>query len=121
MTGKKLAFKYTLVVGPPPPSTSHPPYDVIHMISVPRPSLFFVALSLPCVRLNTNQKQGSRKWDYIYSVYAHRVFVHVRVCACATSDEPVTVICVNLPSVTHFGIFVLCYVDLSLHCLHCLY
>ena len=41
---------------PPPTSTSCPP-DVIHVIGIHRPSLFFVALLLPllCIILNGNR------------------------------------------------------------------
>ena len=39
----------------PPTATSHPP-DIIHVISVPRPSAFFTALPLPHIILNANQR-----------------------------------------------------------------
>ena len=46
--------------GPLPPyvhltSTSRPP-DVIHVVSVPRPSPFFAALPPPCIILNANRR-----------------------------------------------------------------
>ena len=61
-TGKKLTLSFIaheFVNGhrPPPTSTSHP-QDVIHMIGVPRASLFFVALSLPCKHKLKNKKKG---------------------------------------------------------------
>ena len=39
----------------PPTSTSRPP-DVIHVVSVPRPSPFFAALPPPCIILNANRR-----------------------------------------------------------------
>ena len=38
----------------PHTSTSHPP-DIIHVIGVPRPSLFFAPL--PCIILNKTEEQ----------------------------------------------------------------
>ena len=35
--------------------TLRPP-DFMHVVSVPRPSLFFAALLLPCIILNANQR-----------------------------------------------------------------
>ena len=47
-------------------STSHPP-DVIHVIGVPRASLFFTTLLLPCIILNTNQRtKTGAAWERGY-------------------------------------------------------
>ena len=43
-----------LVCGPLPPYVHLGPPDVIHVVKVPGPSLFFATLPLPCIILNTN-------------------------------------------------------------------
>ena len=53
-------------------STSRPP-DIIHLIGVPRPSLFLAALPLPCIILDANQRtKMGEAWeqDCFYSVYS---------------------------------------------------
>ena len=58
-TGKKLALwfiTHEFVVGHTPPYVTLSPTDIIHVIGVPRPSLFFCALPLSCVILNTNRR-----------------------------------------------------------------
>ena len=58
---------------PPPMSTSCPP-DVIHMIGVPRPSLFFTALPLLCIILNANSRtKTGEAWERGYSVQTQRL------------------------------------------------
>ena len=48
----------------PPMSTSRPP-DVFHLISIPRPSPYFAALSLLCI---IEQKMGEA-WERGYTEY----------------------------------------------------
>ena len=53
------SVRYLNVEPSSPMSTSHPP-DISHMMSIPRPSLFFAALPLPCIILNANRRTKNR-------------------------------------------------------------
>ena len=65
-TGKKLALwfiAHEFVVGhcPPPTSTSRPP-DVIHVIGVPSPSLFFFLRSSASVCYTERKSKDKNRW-----------------------------------------------------------
>ena len=52
LTGKELAFELSSYMVSPP----YVHFVSTHVINQPRPSLFFTALLLPCIILNTNQR-----------------------------------------------------------------
>ena len=58
--------------GPLPPTSTSCPPNVIHVIGIPRPSLFFATLQLPCFILNT--KQGTKMGEAMEQGWSPHTF-----------------------------------------------
>ena len=59
--------------GPLPPTSTLCPSDVIHVISVPRPSLFFTALPLPCFVLNAKEQKWGKHGNEVEGSMIHDI------------------------------------------------
>ena len=90
-------MKSSIVGRCPPTSTLRPP-DVIHVISVPRPSPFFALFRPPCIILNTNRRTKNKatfppswKWNgkkmHVCNFYSLGLSFSV-VCWCGDSFVP---------------------------------
>ena len=84
-------------------STSCPP-DIAHVISVPKPSLFFTALPLLCVILNTNWRA---KWGRAGNEAIHLIITSIFIdCSLSLHEHPCTAPCLPMRMVGTFSTFV---------------